>query len=186
MVLQADIYPGGYKQESYSHDGYYSSGYGHCPSMHMYTTPYLGSSHMMHSGGHGPYHQITTDFYSDGLNGHMSSAFTTDSNLNHGMPTANYGSSYHGASSNFSHGMPTGSYGSSYHGANSNFSHGMPTGSYGSSYHGASPSPMGSKIESMKHEYNNYNYGRPSMLHTPMHGGHQSAEWKLKSIEDDD
>lgn len=162
MVLQSEIFPGGYKQQSYSQDGYYS-GYGQGPSMHMGPTPSLDSSHMMHSGGHGPHHHTTTDFYSNGSNGHMSSPFS------------------HG-----SHGMPTGSYGSSYHGASSNFSHGMPTGSYGSSYHGATHSPMGAKIESLKHDYNNYNYGHSSMLHSPMHGGYQSAEWKLKSIEDDD
>lgn len=168
MVLQSEIFPGGYKQQSYSHDGYSSSGYGHGhgPSMHMGPTPSFSSSHMMQSGGHGPHNHTSTDFYSSGSNGHMSSGFSHGSNVSHGMPTGGYGSSYHGASSNFSHGMPTGS--------------------YGSSYHGATHSPMGTKIESLKHDYNNYNYGHSSMMHSPMHGGHQSAEWKLKSIEDDD
>lgn len=122
----------------------------------------------------------TTDFYSNGSNRHMS---PTGRYFSHGMPTASYGSSYHGSSGNYTNGMPTG-FGSSYH--SNNFNHGIPTGSYGSSHHGARHSPMGSKVESMKHEYNNYNYGHPSILHSPMHGGHQSAEWKLKSIEDDD
>lgn len=164
MVLQSEMFPGGYKQQSYSQDGYSSSGYGQGP-MHMGPTPSFSSSQMMHSGthghGHGQHHHSTTDFQSSASNGHMSGPFT------------------HGNS--FSHGMPAGGYGSSY---TSNFSHGMPTGSYGTSYHGATVGPMGSKIESLKHDYNNY--GHSSMMHSPMHGGHQSAEWKLKSIEDDD
>lgn len=164
MVLQSEMFPGGYKQQSYSHDGYSSGyGHGHGPSMHMGPTPSLSSSHMMQSGGHAP-HSTSTDFYSSGSNGHMSSGFSHGSSVSHGMPTGGYGSSYHGASSNFSHGMPTGS--------------------YGSSYHGATHGPLGTKIESLKHDYNNY--GHPSMMHNPMYGGHQSAEWKLKSIEDDD
>lgn len=184
MVLQAETFPGGYKQESYLQDGYYSSGYGHGPSMHMGPTPPPISSHTIHFGGHGPYHHTTTDIYDNGSHWHMSSAFPTCSNFSHGMPTTSYGSSYQGSSGDFSHGMPT-SFGSSYHGASCNISHGMPT-NYGSSYHRATHSPMGSEVESMKHEYNNYNYGHPSMVNSSMHGSHQSAEWKLKSIEDDD
>ncbi|KAK1403258.1 hypothetical protein POM88_002863 [Heracleum sosnowskyi] len=166
MVLQSEIFPGGYNQQSYSHDGYSSSGYGHGSGMPMGPTPSFSSSHMMQSGGHGPHNHTSTGFHSSGSNGHMSSGFPHGSNMSHGMPTGGFGSSYHGASSNFGHGMPTGS--------------------YGSSYHGATHSPMGTKMESLKHDYNNYNYGHSSMMHSPMHGGHQSAEWKLKSIEDDD
>lgn len=170
--------------KNYSQDGYYSLGYGygHGPSMHIGPTPSPISSHTIHFGGHGPYHHSTTDFYSNGSHWHMSSAFPAGSNFSHRMPTASYGSSYQGSSGKFSHGVPT-SFGSSYQGASSNISHGMPTDNYGSSYHRATHSPMGSKVE--WHDYNNYNYSHPSMLNSPMHGGHQSAEWKLKSMTKD-
>lgn len=149
MVLQSETFPGGYQQQSYSQNGYYSTGYSHGPNMHTGPIPSLSSPHVMpYSSGYGQHHHYqpgwhstSTDYCSHGSNGHMPSSFS----------------------------------------GGSNFSHGMPTGGFESSFHWATHGPMGSKVESMKLEY-----GRPSMFHNPIYGGHQSAEWKLKSIEDDD
>lgn len=109
----------------------------------------------------------------------------------HMMPSSGYGQHHHyqpewhsTSTDYYSHGS-NGRMPSSFSGGSS-FSYGMPTGGFENSFHGATHSPMGSKVESMKHEYNSYGNGCPSMFHNTMHGGHQSAEWKLKSIEDDD
>lgn len=154
MVLQSEIFPGGYQHQSYSNDGYYSTGYGQGTYMPTEPIPSFNSPHhMMPSSGYGPHHHrqpgwnnTSTEYYSHASNGHVPSHFSTGNSFSHGMATAGFGSSFHGAT------------------------------------HGH----MGSKVESMKHEYSSYGNGRPSMFSNPMHGGYQSAEWKLKSIEDDD
>ena len=150
------MFPGDYKQQRYTHDGYNSKD-GQKPSTYMFTPP-LSSSDMTNSYWHGPKRPTIDDF-------HGSASY--DSSCSHRMPRK--------CTSVI---VPTGRNGSSCYGATRNSSRGMPPDGYWSLYNVAADSPVGSKIESLKHDHDDY--GHSSMPHSPMHQGHQSAEWELR------
>ncbi|WOH16588.1 hypothetical protein DCAR_0936146 [Daucus carota subsp. sativus] len=154
------MFPGDYKQQRYTHDGY-SSKDGQELGLYMFLTPPLSSSdRMTNSFRHGPQRQTIDDFHSSASKGHNSSPFSHSSSCSRRMP------------------LPTGRNGSSCYGATRNSSRGMPPDGYWSLYNVAADSPVGSKIESLKHDHDDY--GHSSMPHSPMHQGHQSAEWELR------